>query len=147
MSGGMYSALLVTAAGDIQELTVYSMDAVADIVGDRWVDCLTSSDGMLDFWFGSSAASPQGAPNRRATGLLVTTTVFSAGTAPLLYGSVLVCSRSSEGRLLGLTSEYREQLHPPGWLSRWWLRRRFAHPIDRRAWVGLDPSDRDSWLG
>ncbi|MEM6110562.1 hypothetical protein AAHS21_30740 [Mycobacterium sp. 050272] len=84
MSGGMYSALLVTAAGDIQELTVYSMDAVADIVGDRWVDCLTSSDGMLDFWFGSSAASPQGAPNRRATGLLVTTTVFSAGTAPLL---------------------------------------------------------------
>ncbi len=50
MSGGMYSALFgYCGGGDIQELTVYSMDAVADIVGDRWVDCLTSSDGMLDF--------------------------------------------------------------------------------------------------
>ncbi len=28
---------------------MYSVDAVAAVVGDRWVDCLTSSDGMLDF--------------------------------------------------------------------------------------------------
>lgn len=146
MSGGMYSALLISASGDMQELTVYSVDAVAAVVGDRWVDCLTSSDGMLDFWFGS-ATSARGGPNRRATGLLVTTSGFSARTVPLLYGSVLVCSRSSEGRLLGLTGEHRERLRPPGWLSRWWLRRRFAHPIDRRAGLGLDPSDRDSRSG
>lgn len=144
MSRGMYSALLISAAGDMQELTVYSVDAVAAIVGDRWVDCLTSSDGVLDFWFGS-VTSVRGGPNWRATGLLLTASGFSARTVPLLYGTVLVCSRSTEGQLLGLTGQHREQLRPPGWLSRWWVRRRFAH-TGRRAWIGLDPSGRDSRL-
>ena len=102
----VYTALLITPAGDVQEITVYSPSAINAILRDSCVDCLTSNDGVIDFWFRSAVAGRY-RPNQQATGLLLSVTTFSVRTVPLLYGSVVVCSKSSDGRLLGLTTQDR----------------------------------------
>lgn len=134
----VYTALLITPAGDVQEITVYSPSAINAILRDSCVDCLTSNDGVIDFWFRSAVAGRY-RPNQQATGLLLSVTTFSVRTVPLLYGSVVVCSKSSDGRLLGLTTQDRRGLRDPGRLRRMWLHRRFRHA---RGWA--PPSfDRD----
>ncbi len=126
----VYTALLITppAGGDVQEITVFAQGAINAILRDPCVDCLTSSDGAIDFWF-RSAVPGRYRPNRQATGLLLSVTTFSVRTVPLLYGSVIVSSKkSSEGRLLGgLTTQDRRRLRDPGRLGRMWLHRRFHH--------------------
>ncbi|WP_431235939.1 hypothetical protein ACQ856_28710 (plasmid) [Mycolicibacterium psychrotolerans] len=109
----MYTALLITPAGDVQEITVYSPSAINAILRDSCVDCLTSNDGVIDFWFRSAVAGRY-RPNQQATGLLLSVTTFSVRTVPLLYGSIVVCSKSSDGRLLGLTTQDRRRLRDPG---------------------------------
>lgn len=125
----MYTALLITPAGDVQEITVFAESAINAILRDPCVDCLISSDGAIDFWF-RSAVPGRYRPNRQATGLLLSVTTFSVRTVPLLYGSVIVSSKSSEGRLLGLTTQDRRRLRDPGRLGRMWLHRRFHHARD-----------------
>lgn len=125
----VYTALLITPAGDVQEITVFAESAINAILRDPCVDCLTSSDGAIDFWF-RSAVPGRYRPNRQATGLLLSVTTFSVRTVPLLYGSVIVSSKSSEGRLLGLTTQDRRRLRDPGRLGRMWLHRRFHHARD-----------------
>ena len=69
----MYTALLITPAGDVQEISVFTQSAINAILRDPSVDCLTSSDGVIDFWF-RSAVPGRYRPNRQATGLLLSVT-------------------------------------------------------------------------
>jgi hypothetical protein len=119
------SALLVTPDGRLEEITVYSVDAIAAILAGSQVDCLSSDDGLIDFWF-RTAMSIRRAPNRRATEFLLSAGGFTSTTVPLVYGGVVVCSHDPEGRLWSLTEADRGQLRLCSWPSRWWLGRRFA---------------------
>jgi hypothetical protein len=113
----MYSALLVPPGGDVREVTMYSPDAIAAILRDPHVDCLTSDDGLIDFWFRPSIPTRY-RPNPHATEFLLVNSSFTAKTVPLLYGSVIICSRSAEGRLMGLTALDHQQLHSSSRLAR-----------------------------
>ena len=62
-----------------------------------------STDRQFDFWFPSSMRWCQRRPNRRATGLLLATTRFTAKTVPLLRGGVVVATHDSDGDLDGLS--------------------------------------------
>jgi hypothetical protein len=126
----MTSALLVTPAGVVREVVVYSVDAIAEILADPQVDCLSSDDGLIDFWF--HPAMPNICrPNRPATEFLLGNSQFTATTVPLLYGGVIICSRDVEGWLMGLTPQDRHQLQPCSWPSRWRVQRRFARARQR----------------
>jgi hypothetical protein len=71
---------------------VYSVDAIAKILAGSQVDCLSSDDGLIDFWF--HPAMPNICePNRPATEFLLGNSQFTATTVPLLYGGVIICSR------------------------------------------------------
>jgi hypothetical protein len=142
----MYSALLVPPGGDVREITVYSPDAIAAILRDPHVDCLASDDGLIDFWFRLSIPTRY-RPNRQATEFLLVNSSFTAKTVPLLYGSVIICSRNVEGRLMGLTAEDHQQLQCSSWPSRRRLQWRFAR-AQRRTYPTIigTPVQKDSRL-
>jgi hypothetical protein len=116
---------LVTPDGRLEQITVYSVDAIAAILACSHVDCLSSADGWIDFWFRTAMPTTCG-PNRRATEFLLSAGGFTSATVPLVHGDVIVCSHDPEGRLCGLTETDRSQLRPCSRPSRWRLGRRFA---------------------
>jgi hypothetical protein len=135
VNGRVYSALLIPPDGEVCDIVVSCSEGVAVVLGDRYVDSLSSDDGVFDFWFGSSV-SRWLRPNRIATEFLLTTTGFTASTVPLLYGCVIVCSRATDGSLLGLNDEDHLSLRGAGWLSRNRLRRRVTRArLDGYPWA------------
>jgi hypothetical protein len=122
----MTSALLVIPCGGVREVTVYTVDAIAAILAGPHADCLSSDDGVIDFWFHPVMRTAAAVPNWQATEFLLGNTFFTAATVPLLFGRVIICSHDVEGRLLDLTPADRHQLQPCSWPSRWRLRRRFT---------------------
>jgi hypothetical protein len=119
----MYSAVLIFPSGVLKTITVYSPQSISAILCDPHVDCLTSADGLVDFWFGLSSTEHR--PNRQATEFLLRNSGFTARTVPLLRGSVIVCSRTVEGRVMGLTATDLERLRCCSWPSRLGLAWRF----------------------
>jgi hypothetical protein len=127
----MYSAILVTPDHGRRHVDVYSTDAISALLNDAYVDSLSSHDGLIDFWFCTSPPTGYRA-NLQATEYLFVNTSFTAADVPLLYGGVIVCSRTADGRLLGLETTDFGRLHSPAWLSRRRIQRRFAR-ARRRA--------------
>jgi hypothetical protein len=123
---------------------MYSPDAIAAILRDPHVDCLTSDDGLIDFWFRPSIPTRY-LPNRQATEFLLVNSSFTARTVPLLYGSVIICSRSVEGRLMGLTALDHQQLQSSSRLARRRLQWRFAR-AQRRGYptIAGTPTQKNS---
>jgi hypothetical protein len=118
---------------------VYSVDAIAAILAGSQVDCLSSDDGLIDFWFHTALPTTCG-PNRQATEFLLGTGGFTPATVPLVYGGVIICSHDVEGRLMGLTAADRRQLRPCSWPSRWRLQRRFTRARRRAHSPGMGTS-------
>ncbi|HUH69386.1 MAG TPA: hypothetical protein VLZ05_11185 [Mycobacterium sp.] len=85
------------------ETRAYNKADIAQLVSDYGLESLTSTDRQFDFWFTPSTRCCKRRPNRRATGLLLATTRFTAKTVPLLRGGVVVATHDSDGDLDGLS--------------------------------------------
>lgn len=121
----MFGTARASGWGRAGNRRVFTPDAIAAILRDPHVDCLSSDDGRIDFWF-RSAIPTRYRPNRQATEFLLVNSGFTATTVPLLYGSVIICSRTIEGRLMDLTAEDHPQLRCCSWPARHRLQWRFA---------------------
>jgi hypothetical protein len=122
----VYPVIHLIPHGVIEVIEIRSVPDIADVVGDPYVDSLSSADGRIDFWFSPSLQQPR-ALNRRATELLLATTRFTASTVPLLRGQVLLASHDSSGRPAGLTKDCIDRLRKPNaisWHDHWVLDRR-----------------------
>jgi hypothetical protein len=99
----MNTILYFSPTGVVYETQAYSKTDIADLVHDRGLQCLSSTDGQFDFWFAPSTQRCQRRANRHATELLLTTTRFTAKTVPLLRGGVVVATHDADGELDGLS--------------------------------------------
>src|SRR5689334_7563392 len=99
----MNTILYFCPTGIALETRAYSQADIAELVKDYGLESLTSTDRQFDFWFTPSTRSCQRRPNRRATGLLLATTRFTAKTVPLLRGGVVVATHDADGDLDGLS--------------------------------------------
>lgn len=99
----MNTILYFSLNGVAYETRAYSKADIAELVNDYGLESLTSTDRQFDFWFAPSTRWCQRRPNRRATGLLLATTGFTAKTVPLLRGGVVVATHDSDGDLDGLS--------------------------------------------
>ena len=99
----MNTILYFSPTGVAYETRAYSKADIAELVNDFGLESLTSTDRQFDFWFTPSTRQCQRRPNRRATGLLLATTRFTAKTVPLLRGGVVVATHDSDGDLDGLS--------------------------------------------
>ena len=99
----MNTVLYSSPTGVVYETQAYTQADIADLVHDRGLQCLTSTDRQFDFWFTPSTPGCQRRVNRFATELLLSTTNFTAKTVPLLHGGVVVATHDADGDLDGLS--------------------------------------------
>ncbi len=99
----MNTILYFSTTGVAYETRAYGKADIAELVNDFGLESLISTDRQFDFWFTPSTRQCQRRPNRRATGLLLATTKFTAKTVPLLRGGVVVATHDSDGDLDGLS--------------------------------------------
>jgi hypothetical protein len=99
----MNTILYFSPTGVVYETQAYSKADIAQLVHDRGLQCLTSTDRQFDFWFAPSTQRCQRRANRHATELLLTSTNFTAKTVPLLRGGVVVATHDADGELDGLS--------------------------------------------
>jgi hypothetical protein len=110
----MNTVLYFSTNGLVYETRAYSKADIADLIHDRGLQCLTSTDRQYDFWFTPSMQSCQRRPNRKATEILLATTTFTAKTVPLLRGCVVVATHDSDGDLDGLSWQQLDLLAAKG---------------------------------
>jgi hypothetical protein len=101
----MNTVLYFHPNGTAYETRAYTKADIAQLVSDRGLQCLTSTDRQFDFWFSPSTQSCRRDTNRVATELLLATTNFTAKSVPLLHGCVVVATHDSDGDLDGLSWE------------------------------------------
>ena len=106
----MNTVLYFSPRGAVYETRAYSKADIAELVHDRGLVCLTSTDRQYDFWFTPSARRCQRRANRSATELLLATTNFTAKTVPLLRGCIVVATHDSDGDLDGLSWQQLDDL-------------------------------------
>ncbi|OBC01850.1 hypothetical protein A5784_17290 [Mycobacterium sp. 852013-50091_SCH5140682] len=99
----MNTILYVRPTGVALETQAFSQTDIAELIKDYALESLTSTDRQFDFWFAPSTQSCQNRPNRRATELLLATTLFTPKTVPLLRGGVVVATHDADGNLDGLS--------------------------------------------
>lgn len=99
----MNTVLYISADGAVHETRAYSTADIDQLIHDKGLHCLTSSDRQFDFWFSPSARGCQRTVNLRATELLLATTHFTAKSVPLLRGAVVVATHDADGDLDGLS--------------------------------------------
>ncbi len=84
----MNTVLYISADGAVHETRAYSKADIDQLVHDKGLHCLTSSDRQFDFWFSPAARGGcQRSANLRATEFLLATTSFTAKSVPLLRGA------------------------------------------------------------
>jgi hypothetical protein len=106
----MNTVLYCSASGPVYETQAYTKADIAELVADRGLVSLTSTDREFDFWFTPSMRGCQRRPNRIATELLLATTAFTAKTVPLLRGCVVIATHDADGDLDGLSWQQLEIL-------------------------------------
>ncbi|MBJ7337074.1 hypothetical protein [Mycolicibacterium sp.] len=99
----MNTVLYFSANGAVYETQAYTKADINELVRNRGLQCLTSTDSQFDFWFSPSPAGCQQRVNRSATEVLLGTTSFSARSVPLFRGAVVVATHDAEGDLDGLS--------------------------------------------
>ena len=99
----MNTVLYFSPSGAIYETRAYTKADIAQLVHDRGLQSLTSSDHQFDFWFAPSTQRCQQRANAAATEMLLATTNFSARSVPLLRGCVVVATHDADGDLDGLS--------------------------------------------
>lgn len=108
---------------------------IADLVRDNRLQCLSSTDGTIDYWF--SRTDRRVHVNLRATQLLLATTRFTAREVPLLRGTILIAGHDSAGNLASLSDQQFTRLinTEPSWRDNVVLARRFNRDVraTRRA--------------
>ncbi|MBV8290894.1 MAG: hypothetical protein JOY55_03580, partial [Mycobacterium sp.] len=92
----MNTILYFSPNGVVYETRAYSKAEISELVNDHGLESLTSTDRQFNFWFTPTRCC-QHRPNRRATGLFLATTRFTAKTVPLLRGGVVVATHDSDG--------------------------------------------------
>jgi hypothetical protein len=80
-----------------------STEDIADLVGDRHYESLTTASGY-QFWFAATSRG-SGRPNGPATKLLFVHQGLPPRVTPLLRGKVLIARRTAAGSPDGLTAE------------------------------------------
>jgi hypothetical protein len=106
----MNTVLYFSASGAVYETRAYTKADIAQLVNDRGLVCLTSTNRQFDFWFAPSTQGCQRRVNQSATELLLATTSFTAKSVPLLRGCVVLATHDSDGDLDGLSWEQLDQL-------------------------------------
>ena len=99
----MNTVLYFHPNGTAYETRAYTKADIAQLVADRGLQCLTSTDRQFDFWFSPSTKPCQRDANRTATELLLATTGFTAKNVPLMRGCVVVATHDADGDLDGLS--------------------------------------------
>ncbi|MDZ4266012.1 MAG: hypothetical protein U1D00_10015 [Mycobacterium sp.] len=99
----MNTVLYISADGAVHETRAYTKADIDQLVHDKGLHCLTSSDRQFDFWFSPAARGCQRSVNLRATEFLLATTSFTAKSVPLLRGAVVVATHDADGDLDGLS--------------------------------------------
>ena len=99
----MNTVLYFHPNGTAYETRAYTKADIAQLVADRGLQCLTSTDRQFDFWFSPSTKPCQRGANQTATELLLATTNFTAKNVPLLRGCVVVATHDSDGDLDGFS--------------------------------------------
>lgn len=99
----MNTILYFSPSGAIYETRAYTKTDIAQLVDDRGLQSLTSSDRQFDFWFAPSTQGCQQHINAGATEMLLATSNFTARTVPLLRGCVVVATHDGDGDLDGLS--------------------------------------------
>ncbi|MEE6163327.1 MULTISPECIES: hypothetical protein [unclassified Mycolicibacterium] len=132
----MNTILYVRPTGVALETQAFSQTDIAELIKDYALESLTSTDRQFDFWFAPSTQSCQNRPNRRATELLLATTLFTPKTVPLLRGGVVVATHDADGNLDGLSWQQLDLLahrsHALTERDRRVLNRRIAHRLPSR---------------
>jgi hypothetical protein len=106
----MNTILYFSANGAVYETRAYTKADIDRLIRDQNLQCLTSADRRLDFWFSPSASRCQRRVNQAATEMLLATTSFTSKTVPLLRGCVVVASHDSDGDLDGLSWQQLDDL-------------------------------------
>lgn len=106
----MNTVLYCSPTGAVYETQAYSKSDIAQLVHDRGLVCLTSTDRQFDFWFTPSTQGCQRRPNQMATELLLATTSFGAEAVPLLRGCVVIATHDADGDLDGLSWQQLDSL-------------------------------------
>jgi hypothetical protein len=106
----MNTVLYFSTNGPVYETRAYTKADIAQLVNDRGLVCLTSSNRQFDFWFAPSAHGCQRRVNQSATELLLATTSFTAKSVPLLRGCVVLATHDSDGDLDGLSWKQLDEL-------------------------------------
>lgn len=99
----MNTVLYFSPSGAIYETRAYTKTDIAQLVHDRGLQSLTSTDHQFDFFFAPSTQRCQQRANAAATEMLLATTNFSARTVPLLRGCVVLATHDTDGDLDGLS--------------------------------------------
>jgi hypothetical protein len=99
----MNTVLYFNPDGVVYETRAYTNTDIDELVHDRGLESLTSTDQQFDFWFTPATRRCQRKVNRNATEMLLATTRFTAKTVPLLHGGVVVATHDSDGDLDGLS--------------------------------------------
>lgn len=141
----MLSVVSVGSDGQVQPIRVGGVADIAELIGDTSLETLSSPDVV--YWF---ARTQRDEVNLRATELFVVHTALPVGAAPLLWGTVVVTSRTSEGRVAGLSAADLTRLTAAelGSRSRIRLWRRCVRAERRgrqRAWAMRDAAI-EHWL-
>lgn len=131
----MFLTLLASHNEQLYKAEVSGVADVADLVRDNRLQCLSSTDGTIDYWF--SRPDPHVHVNLGATQLLLATTRFTAREVPLLRGPIVIAGHDSAGNLAGLSDEQFTRLinAEPRWRENFVLARRFNRDVraTRRA--------------
>jgi hypothetical protein len=106
----MNTVLFFSASGAIYETRAYTAADIDQLVSDRDLQSLTSTDRQFDFWFSPVTPGCQRRVNTGATELLLATTAFTAKTVPLLRGGIVVATHDADGDLDGLSWEQLDQI-------------------------------------
>jgi hypothetical protein len=82
---------------------INATEDIADLVGDRHYESLTTASGY-QFWFAATSRG-SGRPNGPATKLLFVHQGLPPQVTPLLRGKVVIASRTAAGSPAGVTAE------------------------------------------
>ena len=126
------AAVIVEPDGGIGVVDGSASAIEAIVGGPRW-EATTSRHGVV-FWF-RVAGCRRNDVNRLATQLLLATSKWSAAEVPLLYGSVVVAARTSDGAPMALSMAHFEVLNARSMLS-WRDRRVLRRRIERERLAG-----------
>jgi hypothetical protein len=121
-----YQAIHVALDRTVREISISTVNDIAETVQHHQIEHLTSADHTVGFWFSSLLPAAKQL-NQFATDLLMTATRSTAATVPLLHGDVVLAAHDPSGALSNLTNDHLACLRSDlSWRQQWVLDWRYT---------------------